>query len=364
VLIQLMRDVVERDLTPDGDDLDWAMHRFKWLWELSAGFYNSLKWPAPERVMAKRRCTAPEAEALLRQARAHHELQQRYHRLLRQFLTQGHVPGADTPLLVGGAISRSLEQGVAYRGPALPPTLIGAWRDVKAAWFEDLPERESAPVRVCDYKIRSAVAWARERLQEADSCHGGIIWFYHPEIGEWICEQLKAAAVPHTYAPSGRNEEAFKPGIVVASMAHGIGKNLQHQCRALFVEWRREAAVLEQVIGREHRSGQLADEVIVDAFISNGFDLAVFNAALADADYIQSSTGVAQKVCYATYDPVVPPTNPRLFLKLGIIDSLPSSINVDAWEQITDQQAAAAAATVRGAAYAQAGLRASPMMTG
>ena len=34
--------------TPDGDAIDFGMHTFKWMWELTAGFYNSLIWPGLE----------------------------------------------------------------------------------------------------------------------------------------------------------------------------------------------------------------------------------------------------------------------------------------------------------------------------
>jgi len=107
---------------------------------------------------------------------------------------------------------------------------------------------------------------------------------------------------------------------VLASYAHATGKNLQHQNHNLVIELRREAAIMEQMIGRTHRSGQQHDDVRVDIFVSNGFDLALFNAILRDSDYIQSTMGQSQRLCYATYSPVIPPSNPRLAVKLGIIE--------------------------------------------
>jgi hypothetical protein len=343
-MINLMKDVVKLDQTPDGDELDWAMHRFKWLWELSSGFYNSLRWPDSEKIQRKHACTAVEADRLLAAAQYHHGLVRLYHKALNEFLKGAHIPGCDTPLLVAAAIKRSIDQADEYKGPRIPPPLVTAWADARNALYPDLPVRESIPVRVCDYKVAAAVAWAKENKE-------GIIWHHHPEIGIWLCEMLREAGIQHTYAPAGENEKAYAEGLVVASMAHGTGKNLQHQHKQLFLEVRREASIMEQVIGRTHRAGQEADEVYADIFISTGFDLALFNACLADADYIQSSMGTTMKLCYASYNPVIPPTNPRLLLKLGIIDKLTSSVSVDAFDQITDDDAVAA--MVRPVAYAR-----------
>ena len=120
-------------------------------------------------------------------------------------------------------------------------------------------------------------------------------------------------------AYAGMNEAPFKSGLVIASYAHATGKNLQHQSRNLILELRREAAVMEQMLGRTHRSGQNADDVRGDLLISNGFDLALFGAILRDADYIQSTMGTRQRLCYATYAPPVPATSPRLAYRLGIV---------------------------------------------
>jgi hypothetical protein len=91
---------------------------------------------------------------------------------------------------------------------------------------------------------------------------------------------------------------------------------------------------MEQMLGRTHRSGQKADDVRVDVFVSNGFDLALFNSVLKDADYIQSTLGQPQRLCYATYSPVIPPSNPRLATKLGII---PPHSNVRRWTTATEE---------------------------
>jgi hypothetical protein len=317
----LMTTVVKDMKTPDGDVIEFGMHTYKWLWELTAGFYNSLVWPTLDELRTRwvgkgKPITEVEAGMLLEGAKHHHELLQEYYKVLRVFLDRRHQPGCDSPMLVAQEIVRQLD-GKDPRH-ALTAELVDAYRTQKEAWYDDLPERRSVPVRICDYKIAATVEWARHHAPQHKG-PGGIIWWHHPEVGRWISERLTAAGIIHTYAPAGANEAPFQDGLVVASYAHGTGKNLQHQSRNLFVELRREAATMEQTLSRTHRSGQTADDVRADVLVSNGFDLALFNAILRDADYIQSTTGMWQRLCYATYAPIVPSTNPRLAYRLGIV---------------------------------------------
>jgi hypothetical protein len=340
-MASMMQAVVQDMTTPNGDVIDYGMHSFKWLWELTAGFYNCLTWPTLGEIRdtSARKgkvISGQEAEALLHQARTHHAKLQDYHKILRKFLETKHLPGCDTPMLVAAEIVKQLK-GEASKH-RLPPDLVQAYAAHKAEFYDDLPERSSSPVRVCDYKVRAAVEWCRAHHAAK---LGGMVWYHHPEIGRWLCELLKQADIPHTFAPAGNNEAPFANGIVVSSFAHGVGKNLQHQSRNLIMELRREAAVMEQMLGRTHRSGQKADDVRADVLISNGFDLVMFNQTLRDADYIQSTTGQLQRLCYATYSPVVPPTHPRLAVRLGIIAAadIPDKAAVEAHKTITPPEA-------------------------
>lgn len=334
-MIELMRKVVIDQETPNGDVIDYGMHQYKWLWEITAGFYNNLIWPTPAKVLDDylkkfdKDISEDQAEMLLGQAIKHHKLLQEYHRMLRKFLDQQHIPGCDTPMLVANECIRQMEKKKANY--PLPGWLIEAYkiqREQGPHTYKDLPVRFSVPVRVHDYKIKTAIEWAKEQKE-------GIIWYHHPEIGKWVVEYLKEAGIHHTFAPAGHNEKAYAKGLVVASFAHGTGKNLQRQSNNLFVELRREAAIMEQTIGRTHRSGQKADVVNAHLLIGNGFDLALFNGILRDADYIQSTMGQRQRLCYADYDPIIPPINPRLMQKLGITKHVVSGMTVQAWEEIT-----------------------------
>lgn len=59
----------------------------------------------------------------------------------------------------------------------------------------------------------------------------------------------------------------------------------------------------EQVLGRTHRNGQKADELIVNTNNTLEFDEVIFAACLNDSLYIHQTTGNRQKLIYANYDP-------------------------------------------------------------
>lgn len=356
-MAKLMEQVTVDMVTPDGDIIDYGMHTFKWLWELSSGFYNSLRWPTLKEIVAAnlRRGKAisdKEAEALLMGAKSHNKLLQEYHRQLRVFL-DGHIqPGCDTPMLVGQELTHVMNGRVPRF--QIPRTLLDAYRAHKGALYDDLPERKQLPTRVCSYKVDAAVEWCKAHAPEHKG-PGGLVWYHHPEIGLWLHERLTEEGINHTMAGAGANEAAYAAGLVVCSYAHATGKNLQKQSRNLVVELRREATIMEQMLGRTHRQGQEADDVRADVLVSNGFDLALFNAILKDADYIQSTTGMLQRLCYATYAPVIPPTSAHLAHRLGIVppNQLVSRRMVAAQDALTPPEALDFSAAFRSLSYSK-----------
>lgn len=350
-MFELMRQVVLEKKTPAGDDIDYPMHQYKWLWELSAGFYNNLIWPNEDKIIKDHLhktgeiIEAQQANQYLGEAKAAHQVLQAYHRELREFLEREHLPGCDTPMLVALEISRQIDnKGRKFLIPQNLLQLYHKHRKIGPHSKPWLPERYSVPVWVSDHKINAAMAWALEHKE-------GIIWFHHPYIGQRIHKLLIEHDIPHTYAPAGKNQEAFAKGLVIASYSHGTGKNLQHQSKNLFVELRREAHIMEQTLGRTHRSGQLADVVQVWLLLANGFDLALFAGILSDADYAQSTLGTKQRLCYADYSPPIPAINPRLMLKLGIVKQEASSVAATPYMPITPTDVQEIAKILRPLAY-------------
>lgn len=312
-LLELIAGVQEQMVTPQGEPIDHALHCFKWLYELSFGFYNSLVWPSEDDLMRHRRISQPEAELALVKARTHLRAVQEYHKALREFFKDS-PPGLDTPREIGRSIA---QHGDKFVGSML----ASLWRAVKEADFEGRPERRSVPVRIDDYKVRQVVAWAKE--------HGrGLVWVYHQEVGIWLMEALQEADVPALHAPAGADdliESVGDPGrggkgdaIVVASLSsHGTGRNLQAFQQQIYAQWPRSAVIAEQSLGRTHRNGQKADELVAHTLLNIEFDHICRAACLNDAIYIQQTTGSRQKIVYCDYEPLPMIYSPEFLREQG-----------------------------------------------
>lgn len=292
-------------LTPNGDEIDHAIHTWKWLYELTAGFYNELSWPLADAYAKRKRISEPEAVDILEKSKTHHRSGQVYTSALRKWLEKNQKPHIDTPFLVGQDMSRNGSKNVGEE-------LFVLWQDWKNLDFEGRPDRDSHSIRVSDYKIKAAVDWAKGLGEE-----GGLIWVWHQEMGVWCYEELVKAGINAAHCPAGdqynqmltTEEKPLKDKVTVVSItAHGTGKNLQYFQHNYFLQWPRQDTAAEQTVGRTHRNGQTADELVVTTNITNEFDQLNFAACLNDALYIHQTTGNRQKLIYANYDPI-----PKIF---------------------------------------------------
>ena len=179
-----------------------------------------------------------------------------------------------------------------------------------------MPERWREAVRVHDYKIHEAANWAIEH-------RSGILWYMNREVGIWLAETLAALHLNPLHCPSGapHDRAIVDPGnanrLIVASWkAHGEGKNLQHHENNLVIQWPRGQKEAEQMIGRTHRVGQQADELVIHRLEDQGhrFDQELFSACLNDACYTQGTLGTAHKLLYAVHDPL-PKVFPNSYLR-------------------------------------------------
>ena len=298
---ELIQQVNDEWVTPSGEELEHAMHIWKWLYEIEgAGFYNELYWPSMEWIEKYRSIKGNAAEELLERSQKYHEAHQDFSRQLRDFLGNNSEKGLDTPMLVGHNMS--------VHGPKIVGDLLyETWMYMKECDFEGRLERLKKAVRVCPFKINQAVKFAKT-LPEGEGC---IFWYYSAEVGRWLTEALREAGLPVVYCPAGKvyNAEAIKldhkDKMMVASIsAHGTGKNLQHFRHERYVQWPRDAKLAEQSLGRIHRNGQKADKVYVRTDFAGDFDRGIFSATLNDAAYIHQTLGNKQRLIYAKYDPM------------------------------------------------------------
>lgn len=298
LLVKHIEKINNEMVTPSGDELKHALNRYKWLYELTSGFYNELYWPEPEVLAKKEGIEFGDAEDRLARARLHQAKDNEYGKLLREWLSRHSQPGLDSPMLIGGHMART-------GGFSPEPELYDAWRAAKDLEFPGMPERWSRSIRVADYKVSHAVEWCKQQGK-----HGGIVWWYHQEMGEWMAEALSAVIGKDRvlYSPAGDaklRDPANSHKFAVASLcSHGEAMNLQHYQRMFYLQWPRPAILAEQSVGRIHRIGQQADELEIIRCDTTEFDVANFAACLTDAVYIHQTTPTRQKLVYATYAPV------------------------------------------------------------
>lgn len=298
--LQELIEQVQGGVSPSGDEIPAAPLKWKWLRELSAGFYNEKYWPTADALAAAVGTNPVEAaQSILLSERAW-EIKQEYEKLLRDWLERRSRPGLDTPMLVGSSMKRNGAREVGSQ-------LYSAWQRARdAAGKPGVFERWSRVVRVCPYKIDAAAAWARQHKT-------GMIWYHHQEVGRWLVETLKDLDLDVVHCPAGANQqvedEANASRLVVASIsAHGTAKQLQYHHRSLVVEWPRGQDAAEQMLGRQHRQGQIADEVDCTRLALGWWDDMLFAACLNDSVWYQSSSGLRQRLPTAEHDPL-----PRLF---------------------------------------------------
>lgn len=315
---ELQKQLEEMWLAPNGDEIEFPMTKWKWAYELASGLYLDLVWPDEGQVAERRKVSVDEATDLLARSKDHHALQQAYHKELRNWLrTHPHRPGLDTPMLIGSDMKRN--------GPSnVGKVLYTAWIRMKDAEFDGMVERDSIPVRVCDYKIQEAVKWMKDHPDGE-----GIVWFYHNECGRWIFEEAEKAGLSVVFCPAGSVANKFltsegaaercKGKFLVASiMAHGTGKNLQFMTDQCYVQFPWNEATAQQAIGRTHRKGQKADTVTVTTMVSCEADELALAGCLNDAVYVLETMRSQRKVLIATWDPMPTLYGSQMLQRAGI----------------------------------------------
>lgn len=189
------------------------------------------------------------------------------------------------------AKSRSLDsegqvQTACMRGE-LDDTAFRAWEKIrdtfvinqKAVWHD-----ESA--------LDLCAAWLKKEK--------GICWVEHTFFGR---ELARRAGLSY-YGQNGLDDKGrsildAKGPIVASIAANGTGKNLQAWNKNLIASCPTGASILEQLIGRTHRPGQMADEVKVDILIGCIEHVEAWARARAEAKMSEDLFGQAQKILIA-----------------------------------------------------------------
>jgi len=289
-------------IAPNGDEIDHAMHMWRWRYELEGfGFYNNLFWPAPEKVAIRKKITDTQAKDIIDRSIEHHLLQQEYHRVLRSWIKNRAKKGLDTPFLIGGEMARNGDARVGRE-------LYKAWSDMKAAVFVGMIERDKEFVRVCDFRVKKIVEWATRWNQNRPG-KAAIVWYVNNGVAEWLRDAFIEADLPMIYCPAGKkgkaNIEDRTQGhkfAITSLPAYHEGLNLQfHHDTEAFAQWPRRALWAQQGMGRVHRNEQPSDETRMFGSFLSEFDRVNMSACLNDAAYVHQ-TAQKQKLLYADWD--------------------------------------------------------------
>lgn len=260
---------------PDGEEFVEQLQMTACARQLCAGFFHRWRYPRGE----------PEELILKWFAR-----RQAFNREMREKLKHPREHLDSPGLLMKAAIRAYAEP--AYDGDR-PTWKAPAWPE----WHEihDQVRPVTEAVWIDDFMIRDAAQWARENV--------GIVWVEFPELGEKIA---RAAKVPWF----GGGDEASATiitekgdrSIVASIRAHGTGKNLQMFSRNYVATPPADGATWEQLIGRTHRPGQLADEVEVEVAQHTQDYRDAFAKARSYARFMQETDGQPQKLLLANYE--------------------------------------------------------------
>lgn len=301
-LQELVNTLVNEWVSPNGDEIEHAMHIWRYRYELEGiGAYNSLFWPDAEAIAKKRKVPESVAEDYLDRSLIHHKLQQAYNKELREFIKYKARQGLDTGFLIGQDMFRNGSDNVGH-------DLYSAWKEAREAKFPEIIEREEGFVRVCDFRIKKIIEWAT-RHQKENPGKGAVIWYDNIGVGLWLKDAFMQAGLPYFYCPAntqGRkniSDEANKGHFVLATFnAFSEGLNIQYNhSHCFYAQWPRSATIAEQSLGRLHRPGQLEDEVRVFISICSDFDKILLASCLNDSAYVHQTMG-KQKLLYADWD--------------------------------------------------------------
>ena len=319
VIKKHIEDVEKTWCRPDGEELIDAMSVGRCLRELSCGFYYRWRWPRKE--------PTPVIEAWLK-------ARKEWHKELREKL-KGARPHMDSPLLCAKAAIRWYNGYKSHRkevqrikNPNWTPHFKPYDEDYEDEYIEEEitvetievpPKSANGPLpvwpslcwqeweRVRDTaKPETEAIWLDEFL--VDNCLDwlseapGLLWYEFDGLSQRIRQRCRERGIKAVNCGPGADGNQAVLGLtgaesaVVSIRAHGTGKNLQQFTRNLVANPPSSGGEWEQLLGRTHRQGQMADEVSVDVFQHTEPFKKALEKARDLSEYIKESFGAPQRL--------------------------------------------------------------------
>lgn len=174
-----------------------------------------------------------------------------------------------------------------------PPAQIALtrWREVRPTFVPN-----SVPVWISDVVLD----WIAAR-----DLRGTLIWTERPAVGERLAAKLGAryygegGICTATGAPVESHDPARHGPAVLAMEPNSRGRNLQAWSRNLILDVTKSARRLEQLLGRTHRPGQVADKVSITFLIGVREDVEAMDKVRDRAESAAILTGQPQKILHA-----------------------------------------------------------------
>lgn len=270
-----LTDVREDWVRPDGEELVSALDVARCCRELAAGFYYRWIFPRGEPV--------PLVLEWL-DARSH------WHRELRREVLRGR-PRMDSPKLCSMAAWRYYNRDKWEDDTADPKPVWDAEHWVRWAEVRDKVVPETETVRVDDFLVRDAAAWARENV--------GIVWYESRAFGEWLAEVTELPL----YGGGKKSaqqivKERGQRSIIASVKSHGTGRDglqrvFDHQ---LVAQPPSSSTAWEQLLGRLHRVGQQSARVLTELYRHTPEVRAAVDQAMMRAEYVEATIGARQKL--------------------------------------------------------------------
>ena len=259
-ILEAMAHVEETKCKPDGDPIESPVDQWRILRQLSLGFWY--RWVWPDGIVDYAWLDARAAWA----------------RQVRSQLDNHATEGYDSPLLVYNRVAREHAAGerrVIHRA-------WEAWKGVK--------DRPTPPVEA---------VWVSDKV--LDTALHGVLQSKEPVI-VWYSDDAVAQALAKRgleVVRAGKPVPAKARTVCLSVKSHGTGLNLQAWSQNLVLTPSSSGLEWEQLIGRTHRSGQEADEVWVSVLAHTEAFREALKNAFRDAEYLQHTTGQAQKLLLA-----------------------------------------------------------------
>jgi hypothetical protein len=260
VIRDAVRGVRESWVRPDGEELADQLQVAQCVSALHSGFFHRWRFPGnPPRDLVDEWFAA----------------RRDWGREMRGRLEKPSE-GLDSPKLLANAAERS---ATGYEGelPVWRSSTWARWRDVK-----DRVPHVKESVWVDDYLTLDAVEWAR--------ANRGIVWCGFPAFGERVAEVGKIPWHPGGQGADARIRVERGDRSIAASIgSHGEGRDgLQFAFSSQLVcQPMGSGRAWEQLLGRLHRRGQTADEVVTHVYrhvpeMRDSIDRAVLRAKFSE----------------------------------------------------------------------------------